>query len=640
MDMRIICNSKKNNDYGSILTTFWSLFTIWIVLIPLAFIVLLKYIGPSVQSKSITFLSDACRFLWQDYDANMWFWDIVDTYRKIFLTGTVILIDREEGSNKMLRLVIAIIVSMLYFGILLAYRPYKRSDDYNLAFLSNFLMISCFSLGIILKLCTVDDNDDQDYDYDNTNGTCNQFIGLSLDSYKASLLVVVLLMCMLLVTVSLITILAANKIMAPTVRMESSGYAPNLELPEHCNFHVFMSHVWGTGQAKTHAITRKLQLFLPGLKVWLDVDELQDISQLEESVKESAVFILYYSGGYFRSKNCRREIYAAIKLEKPIILLYEGDKSILQEMEDECMTNCEGDGVEVPTATLILEKLLGDTNMLHTDPHMHAGPIQWLNEGSFSAAAKSLIYTRVLSNLPHYKRHPSLLLEQGIRVPGELGEVILDSPINLLVYDNNHGCSDVAEELKTMLRKKGGSVLITTIYEARMILKKQTQEIDSLLDIDNIDDDDDNIEDATDSQVEILHDDPSLAPSCITDVPTFLLLYLNEHTFEGSTEDQNELTAIIQSCIDNSDIRIVLVHEKDTEKGGCDFGDFFGKAPEELIKPPNSLFQDIAIPLYSIEEYRIISLRHILCKMGATDKTRAENFSIMRTVKKSLMSFT
>jgi hypothetical protein len=44
-------------------------------------------------------------------------------------------------------------------------------------------------------------------------------------------------------------------------------------------------------------------------------------------------------------------------------------------------------------------------------------------------------------------------------------------------------------------------------------------------------------------------------------------------------------------------------------KGGCDFGDFFVKVLEELIRPPINLFRDIAIPLYSTEEYRIISLQ-------------------------------
>jgi hypothetical protein len=594
MDMSIICNTQQDDDYGSIKITFWALFTVWIILIPLAFVVLLRSIGPSVRSKSITFLADACRFLWHDYDVSMFFWDIVDTYRKIFLTGAIILIDPEEGSNKMLRLVIAIVVSVIYFAILLAYRPYKRPDDYNLAFLSNFLTICCFSLSMILKLCTNDNDQNDDNDND---GTCNQFIGLSLDSYKASILVVILSMGMLLTTIGFLVMLAINKITAPTVRMVSSGYTPNLELPDDCKFHVFMSHVWATGQAKTHAITRKIQLFLPGLKVWLDVDELKDITKLEESVAESSVFILYYSKGYFQSKNCRREIYAAIYFDKPIILLYEGDDSVLEEMKDECIDNCVGyDGeYDYPRVELILEKLLGSThpqNQLHDDSHMH-GPIQWLNEGSFSAAVLNRIYSRILSNLPYYKIHPNLL-EQGIWVPGELGEVSLESPINLLVYRDNDGCWNVAEELKTMLPHKNSALI--SIHDVNTFLC------------------DDDL--SYDSQNEAkMHD---LSIHDLRDAPTFLLLYLNVHTFEGiGLQGENEVTAVIQSCID-SGISIVLVNEMDSSKGGCDFGEFFKQTPQELINPPNNLYRDIAIPLYSIEECRIISLRQILSKMGGT----------------------
>jgi hypothetical protein len=629
MDMSIICNTQKDNNYRSILATFWSLFTIWILLIPLGFVLLLKYIGPSVQSKSISFLAAACRFLWQDYDASIWFWDIVDTYRKIFLTGVIMLIDRNQGSNKMLRLVVAIIVSVLYFAFLLAYRPYKRNDDYYLAFLSNFLLITCFSLGIILKLCNGDEDNDG-YDFvggDDDTGTCHKFIGLSLDSYKASVLVVVLSVGMLLLTVCFLVIFAINKITAPTVRMKSSEQAPNLELPEDCNFHVFMSHVWGTGQAKTHAITRKMQLFLPGLKVWLDVDELQDISKLEESVAETAVFVLYYSKGYFRSTNCRREIYAAINLEKPIILLYEGDESVIEEMKDECIDNCGGDDGEhdCPGATVILEKLLGNT-ITRNDPKddsfsMRHGLIQWLNEGSFSAAANNQIYSHILRHLPYYKRYPNLLLEEGIRVPGELGPVSLESPINLLICRKNYGCWDVAKELKTMLEETKESALLD-IYDARVVFKNM-QESGSFSDC----------HDSTNnSQSEFLDDLSMHDQNLFGDKPTFLLLYLNKNTFEGRAQDQHELTAIIQSCIDNKDIGIILVHEKDRLKGGCEFGDFFATAPEELIKPPYHLFRDIAIPLYSTEEYRIVSLRQILCKMGATVMTNSQGGTNMSAI--------
>ena len=139
-------------------------------------------------------------------------------------------------------------------------------------------------------------------------------------------------MGMLSITVFLVVVLAVNKIRAPTVIMISTGHVPHLELPDHCSFHVFMSHVWATGQARTHAIARKMQLLLPGLKVWLDVDNLNDTSKLEDCVGASAVVVIFYSKGYFKSKNCRREVYAAMKFDKPIILLYEGHHSVIEDM--------------------------------------------------------------------------------------------------------------------------------------------------------------------------------------------------------------------------------------------------------------------------------------------------------------------
>ena len=119
---------------------------------------------------------------------------------------------------------------------------------------------------------------------------------------------------------------------ADIVKMISMVHAPHLELPDHCSFHVFMSHVWATGQARIHVIVRKMQLLLPRLKVWLDVDNLNDTSKLENWVGASAVILIFYSKGYFKSKNCRHEVYAAMKFDKPIILLYEGHHSVIEDM--------------------------------------------------------------------------------------------------------------------------------------------------------------------------------------------------------------------------------------------------------------------------------------------------------------------
>ena len=46
-------------------------------------------------------------------------------------------------------------------------------------------------------------------------------------------------------------------------------------------------------------------------KVWLDVDELDDLAKLEEYVRGSVLVLAFISKGYFLSANCQRELKAA-----------------------------------------------------------------------------------------------------------------------------------------------------------------------------------------------------------------------------------------------------------------------------------------------------------------------------------------
>ena len=197
---------------------------------------------------------------------------------------------------------------------------------------------------------------------------------------------------------------------------------------------MFLSHVWSTGKSKTHAIARKLQLLLPKLSLWLDVDSLVHIDNLEESVAECAVFTIYYSKGYFRSQNCQRELYAAVKLEKPTIVLYEGHETrVLENLRNECIEYCK----EEPGPERILEHL------------MKNDPIQWLHDGSFSAAAIKRTFTCLLSHLPYYQENN--FLDKGLSVPGEIGPVSLTSAMNVLVCDANIGALEVANEIQEMM---------------------------------------------------------------------------------------------------------------------------------------------------------------------------------------------
>ena len=150
-------------------------------------------------------------------------------------------------------------------------------------------------MGIILQRCREDDNDN----------SCQNLIGLGLNSFRASIVATALLTgSMLLIAIAYVV---SRTYGAPMVRLRSTGYPPNLELPQSCENHLFVSHVWSSGQDKAHTITRNLQLYGPGIKIWIDVDSLQDIDRLEDDIVESAVVLIFYTTGYFQSVNCRRE---------------------------------------------------------------------------------------------------------------------------------------------------------------------------------------------------------------------------------------------------------------------------------------------------------------------------------------------
>ena len=88
-------------------------------------------------------------------------------------------------------------------------------------------------------------------------------------------------------------------------------------------FHVFLSHVWGTGQDQMRIVKQRLLEMIPDLKVFLDVDDLEEIGDLETYVGHTDFILVYCSKGYFHSKNCVRELMAAAWQAKPIIALVE-----------------------------------------------------------------------------------------------------------------------------------------------------------------------------------------------------------------------------------------------------------------------------------------------------------------------------
>ena len=62
-------------------------------------------------------------------------------------------------------------------------------------------------------------------------------------------------------------------------------------------------------------------------------------------------------------------------------------------------------------------------------------------------------------------------------------------------------------------------------------------------------------------------------------------------------------------------IRIVLVHDNEPSKGGCEFGTFFATTPQGLIE--EGIYKEIAIALHT-PPHRDVSLALVAQALGAT----------------------
>ena len=79
-----------------------------------------------------------------------------------------------------------------------------------------------------------------------------------------------------LLVISLVAIISSEgRIQA--IRVKLTGNAPELTLGQGQQYHLFNSHIWSTGQDAVATIKRQLQRLMLNVRVFLDVDDLENI---------------------------------------------------------------------------------------------------------------------------------------------------------------------------------------------------------------------------------------------------------------------------------------------------------------------------------------------------------------------------
>ena len=375
------------------------------------------------------------------------------------------------------------------------------------------------------------------------------------------------------------------------------------------------------------------------------MEDLEDISKLEEYVEQSTTVLIFVSRGYFLSRNCMREVYAAVEMNKPIVLVHEEDPA-------------KGGA---PLATLKQECPEEAREAVFGPPDAPRRVIPWLRIESFQLESLEQIAEDALRHLPEYADLDNKL---SLFTPGQVNTFTwhFKDTHNLYASQNNPGATEVArrlasfaekdalhvptdEELKTWslsiaarlppkkpklkalgsrgdfswpdtkkapgspqgakLAAKFGAPALRAMTAATAVAKNNSRKVNPETKQGEHGPPPSDVEAPPLSEQLTAEQSAALlrAPVFAADRPHFLL-YLNEDTFVGPKGDAlaDEVRHVLGlpgsgHSKGSALVPIIMVHERDLEKGGCEFDRFFHVTPKDLVV--GGLFKAIAVSRYA-----------------------------------------
>jgi hypothetical protein len=378
--------------------------------------------------------------------------------------------------------------------------------------------------------------------------------------------------------------------------------------------------------------------------------------------------LFFLSKHYFTSRNCLREVKASVDEQRPLVLVHEQQEEKgggpLETMRMECreeMRSYVFNGrtpitwhriahYQNLTLKLIATEMLRHgpkyDNLLHssssllaqfiTTAHHHSSRnslrqeeltsserisrrlslVQWLGlqeakspaiqEQEAAAAVK--VQAVIRGNTTRQMSLSALLPseELSLVLPGEvnIAKLALARPLVLWCSAGNPGAAAVAHELKDTLAGGGGGIQVVERRPNVRVLEAQGKSVAMLLYLNK---------DTWAAHPSVLEHDVRATYSFAHGFGAGLVrMASNMRELRRMGSSLNERGTGLASA---DKIRIVLVHEADPVKGGCEFGTFFGTTPQGLID--EGIYKDIAIALHT-PPHRAVSLALVAQALGAT----------------------
>ena len=322
-DLRVVCTDAGERGVyhqTQIAALAYVFVLIWPVGMPLLYLAVLIPNREALRQRRKTQMVRATEFLHKEYAAPYFWWEVLPLLQRLVLTGAVLLVPVEHDNW---RIFLGLLVVVGYLTLLQFVQPYSRREMNTLATAAQFSLVCVFLGGAFIKLFSSQSS---------SGGSilgCRGGDAASGDEAEDVLVAVFVMVGFNFSVLTLYVCLAGYQFstayVLPSIRLSVNGQTPDLKMHKEQKFHLFLSHIWSSGQDQVATVKRELQLLLTDVKVFLDVDDLEEIDKLPMYVRQTHTMLFFLSKGYFFSRNCRKEIEATLAHRSPIILLHEAD---------------------------------------------------------------------------------------------------------------------------------------------------------------------------------------------------------------------------------------------------------------------------------------------------------------------------
>ena len=248
------------DGYSALVAQAALLIVLWPIAVPAAFFALL-YVSRRGVGQSTESLARAVSFLYAEYRDELYYWELLEQMRKLTLTGYLLLIPPKYD---VFRLVCAILISIGHATLLLAARPYKDASNTVTA-----LMLSVTIVFVLLSVLLVSIASGLPEDLAKEIFGFESAFPIAMTVLGVNLMVVAVVPLVVLFQLRVESRTQASRRLrfvldSSEVAMAPPGHAAS---PDGDRYHLFLSHVWGTGQDQMRIVKQRLLEMVPSIKV-------------------------------------------------------------------------------------------------------------------------------------------------------------------------------------------------------------------------------------------------------------------------------------------------------------------------------------------------------------------------------------